>query len=107
MKDYHYSLLDFASKGNLLKVKHTIGLMMEDRVKGYDNVCKGDYDQRTALHLACSEGHFPVVQFLIENGFFRNILVKDRWNNTPLDDAIRGKHRFIENYLRLQLNTLV
>lgn len=105
VKDHHYSLLSFSSKGNLLKVKHTVELMMQDEVKGYYNVCKGDYDARTALHLACSEGHFPVVQFLIENGFFKDIMVRDRWNNTPLDDAVRGKHRFIENYLRLQLKS--
>lgn len=76
---------------------------MQDKLKGYENVCKGDYDARTALHLACSEGHFSIVQFLIENGFFIDVHVKDRWHNTPLDDAIRGKHRFIENYLRLKL----
>lgn len=70
VQDHHYSLLMFASKGNLIKVKQTVDLMMHDKVAGYENVCKGDYDDRTALHLACSEGHFPVVQFLIENGFF-------------------------------------
>jgi hypothetical protein len=43
------------------------------------------------------------VQHLIESGFFKDILVKDRWENTPLDDAIRGQHKFIENYLRLKL----
>jgi len=43
------------------------------------------------------------VQYLLENGFFKEILVKDRWGNTPLDDAIRGKHKFIENYLKLKL----
>ena len=70
---------------------------------GYENVCKGDYDDRTALHLACSEGHFPIVQFFIENGFFENILVKDRWNNTPLDDAIRVKKNYIVRYLNKKL----
>jgi len=43
------------------------------------------------------------VQYLLENGFFKEILVKDRWGNTPLDDAIRGKHKFIENYMKLRL----
>lgn len=68
-------------------------------------MCKGDYDARTALHLACSEGHFSIVQYFIENGYFKDILVKDRWGNTPLDDAIREKHRFIQNYLKLQLKS--
>lgn len=79
IKDYHYDLLNYCSKGNLLKVKLTIEMIMQDKVKGYQNVCKGDYDDRTALHLACSEGHFPIVQFLIESGFFKDIQVKDRW----------------------------
>ena len=61
MKDHHFDLLDYASKGNLLKVKDTVDLIMQDKVKGYENVCKGDYDARTALHLACSEGQFQIV----------------------------------------------
>ena len=76
---------------------------MQDKVQGYFNVCKGDYDDRTALHIACSEGHFPIVQYFIENGFFKNILIKDRWKNTPLDDAIRVKSKFIEKYLKKKL----
>ena len=28
---------------------------------GDDLICKGDYDGRTALHLAASEGHFNIV----------------------------------------------
>jgi glutaminase len=53
-------------------------------------ICKGNYDGRTALHLAASEGHLSIVQYLIESGCFIDIIPKDRWGNTPLDDAIRG-----------------
>ena len=70
VKDHHYSLLFFSGKGNLIKVKETVEMIMQDKIVGYENVCKGDYDDRTALHLACSEGHFPVVQYFLENGFF-------------------------------------
>jgi ankyrin repeat protein len=63
----------YSGKGNLVKVKETVDLIMQDKVQGYQNVCKGDYDDRTALHLACSEGHYPIVQFFIENGFFEEI----------------------------------
>jgi glutaminase len=49
----------------------------------------GDYDGRTALHLACSENQFDVVEFLLKNGV-KNVNPLDRWGNTPLDDAIRG-----------------
>lgn len=49
-----------------------------------------DYDKRTAGHLAACEGHAHVLQFLIEHGV--NFNVKDRWGNTPYNDAIRTGH---------------
>ena len=36
-----------------------------------------DYDSRTSLHLACSEGHANVVNLLIEKG--ADVNVEDRW----------------------------
>ena len=47
-----------------------------------------DYDARTALHLAASEGHAEVVTFLLAHGVQSN--PTDRWGNTPLDDAKTG-----------------
>ena len=58
-------------------------------VRGFDQDA-GDYDRRTALHLAAAEGRDQVVQYLIENG--ATINPKDRWNGTPLDDAYRHNH---------------
>ena len=104
-RDYHYSLLNYASEGNLPKVQQTVEKILASSKNGYDSVCKGDYDARTALHLACSEGRLQVVKYFIESGFFREILVKDRWNNTPLDDAIRIKNQAIVNYLNSKLKT--
>lgn len=43
----------------------------------------GDYDKRTALHLAAGEGHADVVQLLCERG--ANVNVEDRWGGRPLD----------------------
>ena len=59
----------------------------------------GDYDGRTALHLACSEGQDKVVEYLLKSGV-TNINPTDRWGNTPLDDAIRGKFEEIAQKLR-------
>ena len=44
-----------------------------------------DYDRRTALALAASEGHSPLVRFLLARGANPN--AEDRWGHRPLDDA--------------------
>lgn len=49
-------------------------------------VDQGDYDNRTALHLAASNGHLPIVKLLCEAK--ANVNAKDRWNRQPLDDAV-------------------
>merc|ERR1712110_567443 len=49
------------------------------------NLDQGDYDKRTALHLAATEGHLEVVKYLIHKGAKTN--VKDRFGSTPLADA--------------------
>ena len=45
-----------------------------------------DYDGRTALHLAASEGHSEIVNFLVNIVNVKKDPV-DRWKHTPLDDA--------------------
>jgi ankyrin repeat protein len=57
-----------------------------------------DYDRRTALHVAASEGHLAICQFLIERG--ARINRSDRWGGSPLDDAHRHRHTDIIRYLR-------
>jgi ankyrin repeat protein len=51
---------------------------------------ESDYDGRTALHLAASQGNITVMTYLIE--VKANIMCRDRFNGTPLEDAVR--HHF-------------
>ncbi|XP_021298262.1 potassium channel SKOR isoform X2 [Herrania umbratica] len=44
-----------------------------------------DYDHRTPLHVAASEGLFLMAKLLIEAG--ASVFTKDRWGNTPLDEG--------------------
>ena len=62
------------------------------------NMSQSDYDGRTALHLACCEGHTDVVKFLI-NIVNVNREPIDRWNNKPIDDALTNGHLEIMNLL--------
>jgi glutaminase len=56
-----------------------------------------DYDKRTPMHLAASEGHEQVVQYLINQRVSPN--PRDRWGGTPLDDAYRHGQKRIVNLL--------
>ncbi|XP_076887404.1 potassium channel SKOR-like [Bidens hawaiensis] len=44
-----------------------------------------DYDFRTPLHVATSQGLYLIAKLLVEAG--AGVLLKDRWGNTPLDEA--------------------
>jgi len=57
-----------------------------------------DYDRRTILHIAASEGKLDIVSMLIET-FTANINRSDRWGGSPLDDAHRHRHGDVVKYL--------
>ncbi|MCH2037053.1 MAG: glutaminase A [Rickettsiales bacterium] len=87
--DLTFSLIWAASQGDLNEVKRIIGL-------GFD-LNMGDYDKRTAIHLAAAEGHLGIVEYIVNQG--GNPAPKDRWNNTPLDDAKRHNHKDVQKFL--------
>jgi len=58
----------------------------------------GDYDGRTALHLAAAYGNLPIVQFLVEEAGCT--LRRDRFGGLPIHDALRGGHEEVKDYLQ-------
>jgi ammonium transporter Rh len=74
-------ILNAASTGDLYKLT-SFGAQ-------YD-LNAGDYDKRTAMHLAAAEGHTVMVTYLISRKV--NVNCEDRWGNTPLREALRANH---------------
>uniref|UniRef100_A0A8D8C2E1 asparaginase n=1 Tax=Culex pipiens TaxID=7175 RepID=A0A8D8C2E1_CULPI len=65
-----------------------------NNLKGYGaNVSGENCDRRTALHVACCEGNLEVVQYLLQNG--AAVHLRDRYDRTPLADAILNDHHQI------------
>eukprot|EP00884_Botryococcus_braunii_P007544 jgi/Botrbrau1/16791/Bobra.150_2s0020.1 len=80
-------LLFFASQGDLKRCQK----LHKDFLKDLSKTDIQDYDKRTPLHLAASEGCFSVTEWLLQNDAPVNAL--DRWGRTPLEDAIRACHK--------------
>ena len=91
---------EFASGCNLLQAaaKGDTSGMLELLDSGKTNVNFRDYDRRTALHVAASEGHLDVCRFLVSRG--SKVNRSDRWGGSPLDDAHRHRHGDVVQFLR-------
>ncbi|KAL3356159.1 hypothetical protein AABB24_017034 [Solanum stoloniferum] len=80
--------------GGPYRLLHCSGLgdkegVMQELEKGVEpNLV--DYDKRTALHLAASEGCAEIVVLLLEKG--ADVNSTDRWGRTPLSDARNFGH---------------
>lgn len=79
-----------AASNNLL-------LMKALHIKGW-KVNSYDYDGRTALSLAASEGHIEAVRYLIVHG--ANPWHKDARGNDALSDAIRENRVDVISFLQ-------
>jgi glutaminase len=82
-----------ASQGDLDEVRALIASGVDPNI--------GDYDGRTALHLAASEGHCEVVAYLLDQGVEPSPV--DRWGGTPVTDAARGSYQKIVDLLETRL----
>uniref|UniRef100_A0A7E4UNM0 glutaminase n=1 Tax=Panagrellus redivivus TaxID=6233 RepID=A0A7E4UNM0_PANRE len=89
-KDQVVSLLFAAKAGDLNTIRRIF-------MQGAD-LEMPDYDRRTALHLASSEGHLETVKFLINIARVKPD-PRDRWNRTPYDDAVTFGYTVIATLL--------
>lgn len=52
---------------------------------------------RTTLHLAAVEGNLKVVECLVQEG--ADVNVKDRWGQTPMQEAVNNNHTHVTEFL--------
>merc|ERR1719330_2080945 len=76
-------LCDYGAQNNVEKLQELVD-------SGVD-LQEADYDSRTGLHLAASNGHIAAATHMLLDGR-ANPNVFDRFLNTPLDDAKREGH---------------
>ena len=77
-------ICEAAAKGDL----NTLTVLVENGV----DTALGDYDGRTALHLAASEGQVSVLHYLLDQDPPLDVNCVDRVGGTPLEDAVRHGH---------------
>lgn len=80
-----YLLLEASNKGDIDTLKNLI-------VQGID-VNSVDYDNRSALHIAVASNNLEIIKYLLN--FRANISIKDRWGNSPYDDAKKVENKQI------------
>jgi glutaminase len=88
-------LLFAVSEGDISELKRLISVGGSENTK--------DYDNRSLLHIAASEGYNNIIKYLLK---FSNVEIDitDRWGNTPLDDAKKYNHIEIIDLLTNYVN---
>lgn len=66
------NFLSFASRGDRVGLNQMLREGISPNVQ--------DYDKRTALHLAASEGHASIVELLVQ--YNADVNLEDRWQRT-------------------------
>ncbi|GAB5032884.1 potassium channel skor-like [Nannochloropsis oceanica] len=106
----HMEIMGFLSqRGAVLELEDAAGQLCQAAADGEQkklarmlemNVSPNvaDYDQRTPLHLAASQGHLNCVKLLLN--FWADVNPIDRMGGTPLSDAVRHGHIAIQAMLR-------
>eukprot|EP00897_Mesotaenium_endlicherianum_P005923 jgi/Mesen1/5359/ME000267S04506 len=99
-------MLFCASQGDLEGLRDALdgaAAAIEGGGDAHVSVNAADYDRRTALHLAASEGQLESVRLLLDRGADANL--KDRWGNTPLADARRSGYEEVAALLQARGGT--
>ena len=96
----HYNNYDDFNTEDIIKFAslNDVKTLQRLMILKFDLTCS-DYDYRTPLHLAASNGCDDVVLYLLKQNIYKNINPIDRWGGTPLDDAIDGNHLKCIRYL--------
>jgi len=92
------TLIEAASQGDIQAFR------LFHNLHGPEFVNTGDYDGRTALHLACTEGHQKIVEYIVAHPKL-SLQAKDRWGTTPLNDARAANHHKIVSILQQAIAT--
>jgi len=76
------------------------------------NLFACDYDKRTALHLAASNGHLAVIKYLLSQASDSKtraelLIRRDRFGATAIDDARRENHQACLRMLQSQQNPVL
>ncbi len=94
--DVEYDMCRAAAEGDQVRVRTLVDCCV--------SVNAVDYGNRSALHLAATNGHYEVIKILLMNEADLNL--KDRLGRTALDDARHEGHVFIARLIEEASRTI-